>query len=309
MKKFLTWILVFCMAMSLCACGGGGSGSGTPTTPPNNTASVGFYDLIAMEQSGDYIDVSILGDFGVGEYGYVQMKEDGTAVIMLEGDLLKATYNGNTFVLENDDAIDYRLDGDTLMVYYEDELTYYYQKTDAPIGADKPEPDGDAFGPDLIEIMDGDFHGICTVANGAGLFEDMTDSSFEIIGRFLFDEDGYCTPFLAAAVEDSEDDFQDLTVSYDLNYDCMVFSGELFGVTIAEGSFTYYDNGFVYGLIVLEDGEDYADIYIGMRQIGDTWESEDDPYMPEEMQEYYQDMDLIDIAGLFGVDLDLIPEE
>ena len=113
---------------------------------------------------------------------------------------------------------------------------------------------------------------------------------------------------MAVPVDDQADNFQNLTVSYDSYGDYMYFYGELFDTKISEGNLLDL-GGFLSGNLILEEGDDYVSISITMLRIGDTWDPEYNiPCMPEDVQEYYEDMDLIDIAELYGVDLDLIPE-
>ncbi len=318
MKKLLAIILALCMMLSLCACGGGAGGNsggnggnGGSTQAPKEDSVAGFYELVALEDSEGYyeMDSEEMSHLNPDELSYVIMNDDNTATIMIECEEFEVTYNGSTFMNDDGLALDYDFKDGQLVIYYEEDTIFYYEKADREGPIDHIEKGGEAFSEDAIDSFSGDWHGWCEVNYGSGIYEEDEGSTFEIIARFVFDEDGNCQPFLAIPTEDPADNFQDLTVSYDSYGEYMYFYGELFGTEIDEGNFADL-GGVLFGNLTLEEGDDYASISICMRRIGDTWDADiDSPYMPEEVQSYYEGMDLIDIAELYGVDLDLIPEE
>ncbi|MBO5779140.1 MAG: hypothetical protein J6R82_06195, partial [Clostridia bacterium] len=83
---------------------------------------------------------------------------------------------------------------------------------------------------------------------------------------------------------------------------------EVFDTKIEEGNLADL-GGFLSGNLVLEEGDDYLSVSICMCPVGATWNpAYNIPCMPDEVIENYEGLDLIDIAELYGVDLDRIPE-
>lgn len=324
MKKIIALLLAVFMTLSLCACGGNKANEekqkndnkenvedqNNDATEPKEESIAGFYELVAFMDGDERIEMDSenMSHINPHEISYVIMKDDGTAALFLEFEEYQVTYDGSKFTDEEGVAVNYEFKDGQLVVYYEEGTTYYYEKSDKTGPSDGVDKGGEAFTEDAIESFEGDWHGWCELNYGTGVFEDAEGMTFEIIARFAFDEDGNCQPYFAIAVEDQSDNFQNVTVSYDSYGDYLYFYGELFGTDIDEGSLMPMGDGFLSGNLVLDEGDDYASISFGMRQIGDTWDSDYDyPYMPDEVQDYYAGMDLYDIADLYGVDLDLIP--
>ncbi len=322
MKKLFAMILALCVALSLCACGGtnGGDtdngGSADTTTKPNTTTApkedsvTGFYELVALQDEEGYYEMKSeeMSHLNPDELSYVILNEGNTATLMLEFEEYQMTYNGSSFLDEEGGAIDYEFKDGQLVIYFEDDLTFYYEKSDREGPSEGEQKGGEAFPQSAIESFEGDWHGWCIINYGMGAFENDADVTFEIIARFAFDENGNCRPYFAIPVEDQADNFHNVTATYDSYGDYLYFYGELFGTDINEGNLADL-GGLLMGNLVLDEGDDYASISFNMRRIGDSWDPEiDDPCMPDDVQAYYADMDLIDIAELYGVDLDLIPE-
>ena len=313
MKKWLVFALITCMLCGLCACGGGSGsgGGGTNTNQTNQDSVAGYYALVAFEDSEGYyeMDSEEMEHLNPDELSYVIMKDDKTATVMIDLEVYQMTYNGSTFMDDEGGAIDYDFKDGKLVVYYDDELTYYYEKSDREGPSDGEQKGGEAFTEDAIASFEGDWHGWCEVNYGTGAFEEDAGLTFEIIARFVFDEDGNCQPFMAIPVDDPADDFQGLTVSYDSYGDYMYFYGEVFDTKIEEGNLADL-GGFLSGTLVLEEGDDYLSVSICMCPVGATWDpAYHTPCMPDEVIENYEGLDLIDIAELYGVDLDRIPED
>ena len=316
MKRVLILMLAVCLCLALCACGGGsGSGGTTPTkgdatttTAPKEDSVVGFYELVAIEDAEGYVEMSAEGmnHINPDEVSYVIMKEGNTGVVFMEFEEYTVTYDGSSFEDEDGFAVDYDFKDGRLVLYFDD-VTFYYEKADREGPTEGVELGGDAFPADVAEAFEGDWHGWCEFSGVSGIFAD-EELEFEIIARFAFDADGNCEPFFAIATEDPSDNFQNVTATYDSYGEFMLFDGELFGTTIEEGNLIEL-GGSLSGTIVLEEGDDYASISFCMRRVGDTWDEDYDyPCMPEDVQNYYADMEWLDIADSYGVDLDEIPE-
>ena len=310
MKKIIALVLALCMVLGLCACGGNAGGNAGGATKPQKDSVAGFYALVGIEEDGEYTDMTSeeMSYFNPDELSYVIMKDGGTAIVYMEFEEYQFTYNSSSFMDDEGGAIDYKFKDGKLVLYFEDDLTFYYQKTDREGPTSGVEKGGEAFPPSAIESFEGDWHGWCVVNFGTGAYENDTDATFELIARFVFDDEGNCTPYFAIPVEDQADNFRNITATYDSYGEYLYFYGEMFGTDINEGNLADL-GGALFGNLVLEEGDDYASISFCMRRVGDSWDSEIDyPCMPAEVESYYAGMSFMDIAESYGVDLNKIPK-
>ena len=70
-----------------------------------------------------------------------------------------------------------------MVIYYDDELTYYYEKSDREGPSDGEQKGGEAFTEDAIASFEGDWHGWCEVNYGTGAFEEDRDARQAAINR------------------------------------------------------------------------------------------------------------------------------
>lgn len=316
-------LLAVVLFFTLCSGGNGGGSDPKPTDPPagnsptdptdpndQESSVAGYYRLVGIEDNGEYTDVLDITD-APDTISYVVMNEDKSAIVYMEYEKYEMTYNGSSFVDVGGDAIDYDLNDKELRLYVEESMTFHYVwNAESKPDLDEPELEGDPFPEEIVEQLEGDWHGWCEITDGDGMFIDAIDTSFEIIARFVFDENGNCQPFMAICTDDPDDNIKELIFAYNSEMETVDFVGRIFGVDISYGEVMVYEDGFADCYMMVDDGEnDRASIMFGMRRIGDTWdEDSDDPCIPQDVLSQYEGLDLIDIAELYGVDLDLIPE-
>jgi hypothetical protein len=302
--------LAICLVFGLVACGGDAGGNAGGSTKPQKDSVAGFYQLVAFQDEEGYYDMKSedMSHINPDELSYIILKNDNTAILYMEYEEFQMTYNGSSFLDDEGGAIDYKFKDGQLVVYFEDDLTFYYEKTDREGPSEGEQKGGEAFPEAAVESFEGDWHGWCVVNYGSGAYENDTDATFELIARFVFDENGNCTPYFAIPVEDQADNFQNITVTYDSYGEYLYFYGEMFGTDINEGSLADL-GGVLSGNLVLEEGDDYASISFSMRRVGDSWDQDIDyPCMPADVESYYAGMSFMDIAESYGVDLNKIPK-
>lgn len=302
------------MTFTLCACGGGEivtrnfGDNDDDTTAETKNSVAGYYALCGIEESGEYLDKDDLIAYGLDQQSAVELRDDGTGIWYLEDDEFDITYNGSAFLYEEGEAVDYRFKDGQLVLYVGDEITFYFEKGTKPQGNGNNTVQDGAFPAVFVAQAKGDWHGWCKIEYGTGKFASAIDTEFEMISRLIFDKNGNCEHFFAIATEDKADNFTNITVSYDEDEEAMVLTGELFKTTISDNTLFPFGDDYLQFYLTLEEGDDYADICIALRRPGAEWDEYDDPCMPDAACDFYKDKDLIDIATLYGIDLDLIPD-
>ena len=145
--------------------------------------------------------------------------------------------------------------------------------------------------------------------DGTGKFEANLDDEFEVIARFVFDEDGTCIPFIAFALSESSN-FQDLAASYNQNGDVMMLEGTVFDVPVLNYTNLYCMDGVLHMELYAEDDSgNYIECVAAMRRLDEEWDyTSDYPALPADAVAFYQGMSFLEIAELYELDLQLIPE-
>ena len=144
----------------------------------------------------------------------------------------------------------------------------------------------------------------------AGIFEDDQDEEMEIIARLAFREDGTCEPYLACAFGGKDNNFKSLTAAYDEITDIMLLSGEFVNEALTGQSNLFVLDEILYVDVFVDDGEgNYMNLYAALRPLDAEWDYENDwPCLPEAAVEFYKGKDFLEIAELFKVDVNEIPE-
>jgi hypothetical protein len=285
-----------------------GSKIPAPTGAPKaETLQPGFYPLYAMDQDGEYTDNDLIVMAGMDKESYLVVYEDGTLDFIMDGEKYICTFDENSIIDDEGGALNYKIVDGLVEVYFENNLTFYYKlgnMDDIPV---ETHASAAAFPADVVEGFSGDWHGWCVINYGTGEYEDEVDNEFELLARYVFDEDGYCTPWMAIYSK-SEDNFQNLVLTYDEEDGFVYLSGELFGMTIVtEYSYMYELFGSISLTISLEDENGSMDISICMRHPGDEWDEYDYPCMPASAVEYYDGMTFEEMVALYGLDPDDLP--
>lgn len=295
------------MMMTFVLADGNTAGSGGAE---NVSDIAGFYPLYAVDQDGEYTGNDIITMLGMEKENYIILNEDGTAIAVMDGDEIHCTYNESCFIEEEGYEISYAFVDGLLELYLDGNMTFYYQKGDM---SDIPEKGADGaseFPEDTIEEFHGDWHGMAVVYEGTGYYEDEVDMEFEIIARLAFGEDGTCEPYLACAFSGEDNNFKSLTAEYNEADDTMILSGEFVNIELADDSNLYMMDGVLYADVYVDDGEgNYLNLYACLRRLDEEWDYENDWLaLSEDAVEFYKGKDFLEIAELFQVDVDEIPE-
>lgn len=169
-------------------------------------------------------------------------------------------------------------------------------------------PDGE-----FNALYAGDWHGMAVYYGCTGDYEENNDEECEIIARFIFDVDGYCTPYIALALGgENEYNFDSISVTYDSYYSCMFMSGIFLKETLTEDSFIQYDDeyGVLYISAELDTEDGMLKMFATLRRLDEEWDYENDyPALSEDSFEFYKGKSFTNIADLFELDLNAIPND
>lgn len=326
MKKILSLFLATVLMFSLTACGGDEKPVGNvpdkpsasipekpsastpekPNTPePSESSPVGYYKVDSMEMDGQTMDRSMLEMIGMADSVYLVLEDGGTGRMSFEEEA-DITYDDSQIYSPAGEGVPYSLDGDTITIHIDNVKMVLVRSDEEPPAPVVP----GAFPAAFIEEHSGDWHGMMEIYDATGSFADVVGSQLEIIARFVFHEDGTCTPFIAAALSsDSGSNFSDLSVSYNEYGDLMLLKGEFIDNPIVDSSNLYAINGVLMMEIYVDDGEgDSMYLIANLRRLDDTWDYDyESPALPEAAVEFYMGKSMEEIAELFGIDPDELP--
>jgi hypothetical protein len=156
----------------------------------------------------------------------------------------------------------------------------------------------------------GDWHGMAVVYEGTGFFADEKDKEMEIIARLAFREDGTCEPYMACAFGGKDNNFKNLTAEYNEMGDVMILNGEFVNEELTNNSNLFVLNGILYMDIYVDDGDgNYMNLYAVLRRLDEAWDYDNDwPCLSKDAVQFYKGKDFMEIAKLFKVNVDEIPE-
>ena len=328
MKKLLALLLSLAMVFSLAACGGGddkessgGKDSGKETVQPSGAGKtdtggkkddaqlgVGVYEGYAFDMFDELMPIAE----AYGGENRLELKDGGKASLTLESDTVECEWELSgeslTVTIRDGEACEGTLKDGVVTLDFMGIMDIIF----AMDGAEVPElPVPGAFPAAFAELHGGDWHGMAEIYDSTGDLADNAGNQMEIIARFAFNEDGTCTPFIAAALSgDSESNFSDLSVTYNEYGDLMLLEGELVNRPITDSSNIYVWDGVLKMDIYVDDGEgDTLNLIANLRRLDEAWDYDyDDPALPEAAVEFYMGKSMEEITELFGLDPSQLPE-
>jgi len=171
---------------------------------------------------------------------------------------------------------------------------------------------GYAFSDSIATSYVGDWHGMAEFYDCTGDYSDEDGMQCEVVVRLIFDEDGYCTPYIRLCLDQPEDEnFVIESLDYDAEYDCILLNGTLHGKTIDPvESFIELEGEVLYIGAEYDDGSGDVFCVLGaLRRLDDQWDYENDyPYLSQEGVDFYMGKSFEEIVELYGYDTSLIPE-
>lgn len=181
-------------------------------------------------------------------------------------------------------------------------------------GSEPEEPkEGYAFDLEFADGYIGDWHGMAVFYDCAGDYADNNDMQCDIAARIIFDENGYCEPYIRLCLKDPEDENLIVdSVDYDSAYNCMLLNGTLLKHPLdPQESFIELDEtGEVLYIGALYDSGD-GDVLqmLGcLRRLDDQWDYDNDyPALPQGGVDFYMGMTFEERIEMFGYDISLIP--
>jgi len=291
--------------------------TGTPADGP------AAYKLLSFTSEGAEISGDTIEMMGGG---WVVFNGDGTGAISMFGETFPITYDESNLI-GGDQTMPYTLADGTLEFTMEDGTVYTLEYSEEmpdltiPEGGTEPEsePESGGFDPvkgypfesDIVENYQGDWHGMARFYDCTGDYSDNNDMECEIVARFVFDEEGYCAPYIRLCLSQSEDKNVFVgTMNYDAEYNCMLFNGTLMDMPLTEiDSFVEINGEVIYIGITCTDGENTINTLGCLRRLDDEWDYEnDDPALPADGVKFYAGMSMEEIVELYGYDVSLLPE-
>ena len=259
--------------------------------------------------------LSMMGDC------YVTLKNDGTAVMDLFDEVFALDYDGTEFTMMGVTFADYTLDGDTLTFEMEG-MEFVLTKTDeayeVPAVTETPEDFeeekiGYAFDAEFAAGYAGDWHGVAEFYDCTGDYSDEDEMQCDIAARLVFDEEGYCTPYIRLCLNQPEEENLIVeSLDYDEEYDCILINGTLSGKPLdpVESFIELESEDVLYIGAEYDDGSGDVFKFLGcLRRLDDQWDYENDyPYIVQEGVDFYMGMSFEERIDLFGYGTSLIPE-
>ena len=274
------------------------------------------YKLISFEAGGQEMGPDMVEMMGGG---YIIFDGDGNGTFAMFGDVFPITYDGSSLGTPDgdlpytltDEGMEFTM-GDSTFVL---EITNETPDLSAPAEEEEAEETpqvGYPFDADFAAAYEGDWHGMAEFYDCTGDYSDEDGMQCEIVARLVFDEDGYCTPYIRLCLSNPENEnFVINAMNYDEEYDCMTIDGTLKEKPIDEaGSFVELEGDVLYIGAGYDDGSgDVFNLLGCLRRLDDTWDYENDyPALPEAGVEFYMGMTMEEIVELYGYDTSLIPD-
>ena len=294
----------------------GGSSENEPG--PGASGTLGLYQGTTYEYSGQSFQMTDIYD-GLCT---IELLDDGKAVFILGGEEMQCTWelDGEDFILDNqavespgtlaDGVITIDFMGMGMMMTFVQGGGTAQNPGGDEGSTETQDPGSPTFPDSFIRMHEGDWHGMAVVYDGTGYYEDEKDMEFEIIARLAFREDGTCEPYLACAFGGEDNNFKNLTATYNETYDNMLLYGEFVNLDLVSESNLFVLDDMLYVDVFVDDGEgNYLNLYACLRRLDEEWDYENDwPCLPEDAVAFYNGKDFLEIAELFQVDVDEIPE-
>lgn len=293
----------------------GGSSENEPG--PGASGTLGLYQGTTYEYSGQSFQMTDIYD-GLCT---IELLDDGKAVFILGGEEMQCTWelDGEDFILDNQavESPGTLADGVITIDFMGMGMMMSFTKTEGQVSGDPSGTDSESeesvtetFPETFIADHEGDWHGMAVVYEGAGDFADEVDMEMEIIARLAFREDGTCEPYLACAFGGKDNNFKDLSAAYYVDGDEMFLFGEFVNAELVSASKLFAQDGALYVDVYVDDGDgNTMNLYACLRRLDAAWDQENDwPCLSEDALTFYQGKSFLEIAELFQVDVDEIPE-
>jgi len=279
------------------------------------------YKLTSFNVGGQVLDASVVDAMGGG---YVVFNGDGSGMFSLFGDTFPITYDGE-IIYTGSDQMPYTLTEKGIDFTMSDGTVYVMEITDETPDLTVTDNTGDddddtavqangyAFDADIAAEYAGDWHGMAVFYDCTGDYSDNDDVTCEIIARLVFDEDGYCTPYIRLCLSEPEErNFVIESMDYDEEYNCMLINGTLIDMPLdpVESFVELDENGALYIGATYDDGSgDVFNVLGCLRHLDDeNWDYENDyPYLEQGALDFYRGKTFEEIVTLYNYDTSLIP--
>ena len=302
----------------------GAEGSTAPAEETEN-GDIVTYKAISMNADGEELGEDMLALMGDC---YVTFNSDGTAVMDMFDDVFMLDYDGEQFTMMGVPFSDYTIEGDTLTfdmegtevvltvtdeAYEVPEATETEEESSAGGKFGKDEQEDYAFDAEFAAGYAGDWHGVAEFYDCTGDYSDEDEMQCDIAARLVFDEDGYCTPYIRLCLDQPEEENLIVeSLSYDEEYDCILINGTLNEKPLdpVESFIELEGEDVLYIGAEYDDGSGDVFKLLGcLRRLDDQWDYENDyPYIVQEGVDFYMGMSFEERIELFGYDTSLIPE-
>lgn len=288
---------------------------GLVTTEPDAAPAgpLGVYEGTTYEYSGQSFNMTDI----YNGLCTIELLEGGKCVFTLGGEVMDSTWtlDGEDFVLTNAtvESPGTLVDGVITIDFMGMGMMMSFTQTGSVQGGDSTDAEEDVtetFPDAFIADHQGDWHGMATVYEGTGAFEDEVDMEMEIIARLAFREDGICEPYLACAFGGEDNNFKDLSAAYYVDGEQMFLFGEFVNGELVAPSTLFVQDGALYVDVYVEDEKgNTMNLYACLRRLDASWDYDNDwPCLPEDAVKFYKGKSFMEIAELFQLDLDEIPE-
>lgn len=274
---------------------------------------LGIYEGTTYEYGGQSFSMTDIYD-GLCT---IELLDGGKCVFTLGGEVMDCTWtlDGEEFVLINAtvESPGTLKDGVITIDFMNMGMVMRFAQTSGAAGGvsdGAEEAVTETFPDAFIAEHAGDWHGMATVYEGTGTFEDEVDMEMEIIARLAFREDGTCEPYLACAFGGEDNNFKNLSAAYYVDGEEMFLFGEFVNGELVAPSKLYVLDGALYVDVYVEDAKgNTMNLYACLRRLDASWDYENDwPNLPEDAVKFYMGKSFMEIAKLFQLDLDEIPE-
>ena len=294
-----------------------------PAAPADpETDGPATYKLVSFTSEGQELGADMVELMGGG---YVVLNGDGTGTFAMFGETFPITYDGTNLTADGvnmpytltDGGMEFSMGETAYVMEITDEIPDLSVPSEGESGGkgnkgDKEEKAGYAFDADFAEGYTGDWHGMAEFYDCTGDYSDEDELQVEIIARIVFDEDGYCEPYIRLCLSQPENEnFVIDSMDYDAEYDCMLINGTLSEKPLDPvESFVELEGDVLYIGATYDDGSgDVFNVLGCLRRLDDTaWDYENDyPYLPADGVEFYAGMTMEEIVELYGYDVSLLP--
>ena len=273
--------------------------------PPATVSEVGYWTLRCSDSDDpDSVmteeDVDMLRDMGMEMY--VDLKEDGTGIFMLD-DIMAITWGDGVLTAEDGSQVNYYLENGELVVDLDGMILYFEPgegsapQIDGPAGGVEIDPGSNDLSPSDIQYWAGDYYGwwaIDTVWEGDSSLE---GSWWDACATLELDEEGNGTIIIWDEDTSKEEPLAEvgMTVSI-VNGDVGRFvseEGSFMGCPVEHADWLFYSDDTEFHEMLYFDGE-YVDeendiwFYFYLRKWGTSWDDVEAVY-PEDVPYYYYD--------------------